>query len=47
MNRSKQGGMGKKTIVVLLVSWALASVHLAEAQQAEPVVQADSLKLAA
>jgi ABC-type uncharacterized transport system substrate-binding protein len=27
--------MGIKTIVVLLVSWALASVHLAEAQQSE------------
>jgi ABC-type uncharacterized transport system substrate-binding protein len=35
MNRSKQPGMGKKTIVVLLVGLALASVHLAEAQQAK------------
>jgi len=33
MNRSKQGGMGKKTIVVLLVSLALGSVRFAEAQQ--------------
>jgi putative tryptophan/tyrosine transport system substrate-binding protein len=33
MNRSKQAGMGKKTIVVLLVGLALASVHLADAQQ--------------
>ena len=35
MNRSKQAGMGKKTIIVLLVGLALASVHLAEAQQAK------------
>ena len=33
MNRSKQAGMGMKAIVVLLVGFALASVHLAEAQQ--------------
>jgi ABC-type uncharacterized transport system substrate-binding protein len=33
MNRSKQGVMGKKAIVVLLVGLALASVRLAEAQQ--------------
>src|SRR4030095_15440080 len=33
MNRSKQAGMAIKTIVVLLVSLALASVRLAEAQQ--------------
>jgi putative ABC transport system substrate-binding protein len=34
MNRSKQkAGMGKKTIIVLLVGLTLASVHLAEAQQ--------------
>jgi hypothetical protein len=33
MNRSKQAGMGKKANGVLLVSLALASVHLAEAQQ--------------
>jgi putative tryptophan/tyrosine transport system substrate-binding protein len=33
MNRSKQSGMGIKTIVVLLVGFALASVRLAEAQQ--------------
>ena len=33
MNRSKQGGMGKKTIVVLLVGLTLAFVHLADAQQ--------------
>ena len=29
--------MGKKTIVVLLVGLALASVHLAEAQQPKKV----------
>ncbi len=33
MNRSKQAGMGKKTIVILLLGLTLASVHLAEAQQ--------------
>ena len=33
MNRSKQAGMGKKIIVVLLVGLALASVRFAEAQQ--------------
>ena len=33
MNRSKQGGMGIKTIVVLLVGLALVSVHFAQAQQ--------------
>src|SRR6266481_2775799 len=33
MNRSKQAGMAIKAIVVLLVSLALASFHLAEAQQ--------------
>jgi ABC-type uncharacterized transport system substrate-binding protein len=33
MNRSKQAGMGKKTIIFLLVGLALASVHLAQAQQ--------------
>ena len=33
MNRSKQAGMGKKTIVVLLVGLVLASVHIAEAQE--------------
>ena len=33
MNRSKQAGMAKKTMIVLLVGLALASVHLAEAQQ--------------
>ena len=32
-NRSKQAGMGKKAIVVLLVGLALASVHSADAQQ--------------
>ena len=37
MNRSKQAGMGKKAIVVLLVGLALASVHPAEAQQAKKV----------
>jgi len=39
MNRSKQGRMGRKTVVVLLVGLALASVHLAEAQQANKVAQ--------
>ena len=33
MNRSKQAGMAIKTIVALLVGLALASVHLADAQQ--------------
>ena len=33
MNRSKQAGMGKKTIVVLLVGLVLASLPPAEAQQ--------------
>jgi len=33
MNRSKQAGMGKKTVIVLLVVLALASVNLSEAQQ--------------
>src|SRR5262245_55260195 len=38
MNRSKQGsGMGKKVIIVLLVSWALASVHPTHAQQPKKV----------
>src|SRR5215475_5021544 len=37
MNRSKQVGMGKKTIVVLLVGLVLASFRLAEAQQAKKV----------
>jgi putative ABC transport system substrate-binding protein len=35
MNRSKQAGMAKKTVVALLVGLALTSVHLAEAQQAK------------
>jgi putative tryptophan/tyrosine transport system substrate-binding protein len=33
MNRSKQAGMSKKTIVILLAGFALASVRYAEAQQ--------------
>jgi hypothetical protein len=33
MNRSKQTGMVAKTIIVLLITLALASVYLAEAQQ--------------
>ena len=37
MNRSKQTGMAKKTIVVFLVSLALASLHLAQAQQPKKV----------
>ena len=37
MNRSKQVGMGKKTMVILLVGLALVSVHLAEAQQPKKV----------
>ncbi len=37
MNRSKQGRMARKTIVVLLVGLTLVSVHLAEAQQATKV----------
>jgi putative tryptophan/tyrosine transport system substrate-binding protein len=37
MNRSKQAGMSKRTIVALLVGFTLASVHLAEAQQPKKV----------
>jgi hypothetical protein len=37
MNRSKQSGMGKKASGILLVGLVLASVHLAEAQQATKV----------
>ena len=37
MNRSKQTGMAKKTIVVFLVSLALVSLHLAQAQQPKKV----------
>jgi hypothetical protein len=33
MNRSKQGRMGKKAIIVLVIGLTLASVHRAEAQQ--------------
>jgi ABC-type uncharacterized transport system substrate-binding protein len=37
MNRSKQAGMARKTMVVLLIGLALASVGLAEAQQQRKV----------
>jgi putative ABC transport system substrate-binding protein len=37
MNRSKQGGMGKKPIIVLVIGLILASVHLVEAQQPKRV----------
>jgi putative ABC transport system substrate-binding protein len=37
MNRSKQAGMAKKTVVALLVSLTLGSVHLAEGQQPKKV----------
>ena len=37
MNRSKQAGMASKTIIVLVIGLALASVELAEAQQAKKV----------
>jgi hypothetical protein len=37
MNRSKQAGMAIKAVIVLLVGLALASVHLAEAQQPKKV----------
>ncbi len=37
MNRSKQAGMAIKTVVALLVGLTLASVHVAEAQQAPKV----------
>jgi putative tryptophan/tyrosine transport system substrate-binding protein len=37
MNRSKQAGMIKKTIIILLVALALAPVRLAEAQQVKKV----------
>jgi ABC-type uncharacterized transport system substrate-binding protein len=33
MNGSKEASMGKKTIIVLMIGLALASVHLAKAQQ--------------
>jgi hypothetical protein len=33
MNGSKQAGMAIKTVVALLITLALASVHLAEAQE--------------
>jgi putative tryptophan/tyrosine transport system substrate-binding protein len=39
MNRSKQAGMGIKTVVVLLVSLALASVDPAEAQQLSKIAR--------
>ena len=37
MNRSKQAGMPIKTIIVLLIGLALASVHAAEAEQEKKV----------
>jgi hypothetical protein len=37
MNRSKRAGMGKKTIVVLLIGLTLASFHPAKAQQPKKV----------
>jgi putative tryptophan/tyrosine transport system substrate-binding protein len=37
MNRSKQARMARKTIIVWLVSLALASLHLADAQQPNKV----------
>ena len=37
MNRSKQAGMSIKAVVVLLFTLALASVHLAQAQQPKKV----------
>jgi hypothetical protein len=37
MNRSKQAGMPIKTIIVLLIGLARASVHAAEAQQEKQV----------
>jgi putative tryptophan/tyrosine transport system substrate-binding protein len=37
MNRSKQAGMARKTLLVLLVGLALASVRLAEAQQPKKI----------
>jgi putative tryptophan/tyrosine transport system substrate-binding protein len=39
MNRSKEAGMGKKTIVILLLGLTLASFHLAEAQQAGKIAR--------
>jgi putative tryptophan/tyrosine transport system substrate-binding protein len=39
MNRSKQAGMAIKTLIVLLVGLALASVHLAVAQQPKKVAR--------
>ena len=39
MNHSKQGGMGKKAIIVLVIGLTLASVHRAEAQQAGKVAR--------
>jgi len=37
MNRSKQAGMGRKVIGILLAGLALASIHLADAQQPKKV----------
>jgi hypothetical protein len=37
MNRSKQAVMGKRLIIALLIGLTLASVRLAEAQQAKKV----------
>jgi len=39
MNRSKQGGMGTRAIVVLIIGLTLASVHLADAQQTNKIAR--------
>jgi hypothetical protein len=44
MNRSKQAGMGKKAIIVLVIGLTLASVHMAEAQQPTKVLADDPRK---
>ena len=44
MNRSKQAGMGKKAIIVLVIGLTLTSVHMAEAQQPTKVLADDPRK---
>jgi hypothetical protein len=44
MSRSKQAGMGKKAIIVLVIGLTLASIHMAEAQQPTKVPADDPKK---
>jgi hypothetical protein len=46
MNRNKQAGMAIKTVVALLVGLALASIHLAEAQQSDIFASGGTLVVA-